>query len=126
MKNSTHYDAGDGFIIEKNDVKDLVDFANENFIEVIPEIPSLTHAYSLLTKHPELAEYPGDKWPDTYCPSNPASYKLMFDIYDEYIDVIHPKMIHIGHDEWWGAPLDVCPRCKGKIILSYMHDVKNS
>jgi hypothetical protein len=23
-------------------------------------------------------------------------------------------MIHIGHDEWWGAPLDVCPLCKGK------------
>ncbi len=114
MKNSTHYDAGDGFIIEKKDVKDIVDFANENFIEVIPEIPSLTHAYSLLTRHPELAEYPGDKWPDTYCPSNPASYKLMFDVYDEYIDVIHPKMIHIGHDEWWGAPLDSCPRCRGK------------
>ena len=114
MKNSTHYDAGDGFIIEKKDVKEMVDFAKQNFIEVIPEIPSLTHAYSLLTRHPELAEYPGDRWPDTYCPSNPASYKLMFDIYDEYIDVIHPKMIHIGHDEWWGAPLDVCPRCKGK------------
>ena len=114
MKNSTHYDAGDGFIIEKSAVKEMVDFAEQNFIEVIPEIPSLTHAYSLLTRHPELAEYPGDKWPDTYCPSNPASYKLMFDVYDEYIDVIHPKMIHIGHDEWWGAPLDVCPRCKGK------------
>src|SRR6266498_623794 len=124
MKNSTHYDAGDGFIIEKKDVKEIVDFANENFIEVIPEIPSLTHAYSLLTRHPELAEYPGDKWPDTYCPSNPASYKLMFDVYDEYIDVIHPKMIHIGHDEWWGAPLDVCPRCKGKDYSAlYAQDV---
>ena len=124
-KNSTHYDAGDGFIIEKKDVKDLVDFAQENFIEVIPEIPSLTHAYSLLTRHPELAEYPGDKWPDTYCPSNPASYKLMFDVYDEYIDVTHPKMIHIGHDEWWGAPLDVCPRCKGKDYSGlYAGDVK--
>jgi hypothetical protein len=125
MKNSTHYDAGDGFIIEKNDVKEIVDFAKENFIEVIPEIPSLTHAYALLTRHPELAEYPGDKWPDTYCPSNPASYKLMFDVYDEYIDVIHPKMIHIGHDEWWGAPLDVCPRCKGKDYSElYAGDVK--
>ena len=125
MKNSTHYDCGDGFIIEKNDVKNIVDFARQNFIEVIPEIPSLTHAYSLLTRHPELAEYPGDKWPDTYCPSNPASYKLMFDVYDEYIDVIHPKMIHIGHDEWWGAPLDVCPRCRGKDYSElYAGDVK--
>jgi hypothetical protein len=113
-KNSSHYDAGDGFIIEKDDVRDIVHLAHENFIEVIPEIPSLTHGYYLLTRHPELAEYPGDIWPDTYCPSNPASYELMFDVYDEYIEVIQPKMIHIGHDEWWGAPLDVCPLCKGK------------
>ena len=113
-KNSSHYDCGDGYIIEKNDVRDIVAFANQNFLEVIPEIPSLTHGYYLLTRHPELAEYPGDKWPDTYCPSNPASYDLMFDVYDEYIEVIHPKMVHIGHDEWWGAPMGVCPLCKGK------------
>lgn len=113
-KNSSHYDAGDGFIIEKEVVRDLVKYANDNFLEVIPEIPSLTHAYYLLTKHPELAEYPGDPWPDTYCPSNPASYKLMFDVYDEYMEVLHPKMVQIGHDEWWGAPIGVCPLCRGK------------
>ncbi len=113
-KNSSHFDAGDGFIIEKNEVRDLVSYANENYLEVIPEIPSLTHGYYLLTRHPELAEYPGDKWPDTYCPSNPESYKLMFDVYDEYIEVIKPKMIHIGHDEWWGAPLGACSLCRGK------------
>jgi len=113
-KNSSHYDAGDGFIIEKQDVRDLVKFANENFLEVIPEIPSLTHAYYLLTNHHELAEYPGDKWPDTYCPSNPKTYDLLFDVYEEYLDVIQPKMVHIGHDEWWGAPLGVCLLCRNK------------
>lgn len=113
-KNSSHYDAGDGFILEKDDVLEIIKHANQNFIEVIPEIPSLTHAYYLLTKHPELAEYPGDKWPDTYCPSNPKSYDLMFDVYDEYLEVMKPQMVHIGHDEWWGAPMDVCPLCKGK------------
>ncbi|NEW82348.1 MAG: family 20 glycosylhydrolase [Mariniphaga sp.] len=113
-KNSSHHDCGDGYIIEKKDVRNIVEFANQNFIEVIPEIPSLTHGYYLLTRHPELAEYPGDKWPDTYCPSNPASYKLMFDVYDEYMEVIKPKMVHIGHDEWWGAPMGNCPLCTGK------------
>jgi hypothetical protein len=38
----------------------------------------------------------------------------MYDVYDEYIEVIHPKMVHIGHDEWWGAPMGLCPRCKDK------------
>jgi hypothetical protein len=113
-KNSTHHDAGDGYILEKEDIRNIVKNANNNFIEVIPEIPSLTHAYYLLTRHRELAEYQGDIWPDTYCPSNPESYKLMFDVYDEYLDVIHPKMVHIGHDEWWGAPVGSCPICNGK------------
>lgn len=112
-KTSSHYDAGDGFIIEKDDIRDIVEFANKNFIEVIPEIPSLTHSYYLLARHPELAEYPGDNWPDTYCPSNPASYELLFEVYDEYIEVMKPKMVHIGHDEW-RIPMDVCPNCKGK------------
>ena len=124
-KNSSHYDAGDGFIIEKEAVRDIVKYANENFLEVIPEIPSLTHAYYLLTKHHELAEYPGDQWPDTYCPSNPKSYELLFDVYDEYLDVIKPKMVHIGHDEWWGAPLGVCPLCRNKDYSElYAGDVK--
>ncbi len=124
-KNSSHYDAGDGFIIEKDAVRDLVKYANENFLEVIPEIPSLTHSYYLLANHHELAEYPGDKWPDTYCPSNPDSYKLMFDVYEEYLDVIKPKMVHIGHDEWWGAPMGACPRCRNKDYSElYAGDVK--
>ncbi len=113
-RNSGHQDAGDGFILEQDDVKKIVEFANENYIEVIPEIPSLTHGFYLLTRHPELAEYEADIWPDTYCPSNPKTYDLVFDVLDEYIQVMNPKMIHIGHDEWRGAPLDVCPRCKGK------------
>jgi hypothetical protein len=113
-KNSSHYDAGDGFIIEKEAVRDLVKFAHEHFLEVIPEIPLLTHAYYLLTNHHELAEYPGDQWPDTYCPSNPKIYDLLFDVYEEYLEVIKPKMVHIGHDEWWGAPLGICPLCRNK------------
>jgi len=122
-KTSSHYDAGDGLIIEKDDMKDIVELANQNFIEVIPEIPSLTHAYYLLTRHPELSEYPGDNWPDTYCPSIPATYDLMFDVYDEYIEVMQPKMIHIGHDEW-RMPLDVCPHCREKNYFDlYVQDV---
>lgn len=112
-QDSAHHDAGDGGILEKEDVRDLVSFANQHFIEVIPEIPSLTHSYYLLTRHRELAEIQNAEWPDTYCPSNPKSYELLFDVFDEYIEVINPKMIHIGHDEW-RMPTDVCPLCTGK------------
>jgi len=125
-RNSGHQDAGDGGIVEKDDVKDIIQFANQNYIEAIPEIPSLTHGYYLLTRHPELAEYKDAIWPDTYCPLNPKSYELLFDVFDEYIEVINPKMIHIGHDEWWGAPLGVCPRCSGKDYSElFAHDINS-
>jgi Glycosyl hydrolase family 20, catalytic domain len=77
--------------------------------------PSFTHSYYLLGPHEELSEVPGEKWPDTYCPSNPKSYELLFDVYDEYIDLLKPKMIHTGHDELF-IPVGLCPRCGNKDI----------
>jgi len=56
-----------------------------------PEVPSLTHSYYLLSRHRELAEIQDAEWPDTYCPLKPGSYDLLFDVLDEYIDVMKPK-----------------------------------
>ncbi len=113
QQDSTHHDAGDGEILGQDQVADLVAYANMHHIETIPEIPSLSHVSYLLTRHRELAENPSSEWPDTYCPSNPESYVLLFDVLDEYIEVMKPQMINIGHDEW-RVPLNVCERCKGK------------
>ena len=111
--NAVHQDAGDGSILEKEQVADLVNYAAKYYIETIPEITSLPHSSYLLTRHRELAENKNSQWPDTYCPSNPAIYDLYFDVLDEYIEVMKPKMINIGHDEW-RMPLDECEKCKGK------------
>jgi hypothetical protein len=112
-QNSSHQDCGDGGFIEKSEVAALARISREHHIEFVPEIPSLTHSFYLLTRHKDLSEVPGDRWPDTYCPSNPGSYQLLFDVMDEYIEVTRPRMVHAGHDEWF-APFGLCPRCKGK------------
>ncbi|HEV7737744.1 MAG TPA: family 20 glycosylhydrolase, partial [Chlamydiales bacterium] len=78
-------------------------------------LPSFTHSYYLLTEHKELAAVPQNKWPDIYCPSNPKSYPLVFEVYDEYIDVLKPKRIHIGHDELF-LPVAASPTCDDKDI----------
>jgi hypothetical protein len=113
--NSTHYDTADGDILEKAEVADLANWVKRYHIELVPELPSFTHSYYLLSTHKDLAEVPGEKWPDTYCPSNPKSYELLFDVYDEYIDLLKPKMVHAGHDELF-MPVGLCPLCKDKDI----------
>jgi hypothetical protein len=113
--NSTHYDTADGEILEQSEVADLAGWVKASRIELVPELPSFTHSFYLLAAHPELAEVPGEKWPDVYCPSNSKSYELLFDIYDEYIDVLKPKTIHAGHDELF-IPVGLCPRCGKKDV----------
>lgn len=112
-QDSSHQDCGDGVFLEKSDVAGLVRIARENAIDFVPVIQSLTHSYYLLSKHKDLSEVPGDQWPDTYCASNPASHRLLFDVVDEFLEVIRPKLVNAGHDEWF-APFGLCPRCRGR------------
>ena len=112
-QNSSHQDCGDGGFLEKAEVADLVHWCQDHHVEVVPVVQSLTHCFYLLSKHKDLSEVPGDKWPDTYCASNPKSYKLLFEVMDEILEVMKPGMVHAGHDEWF-APFGLCPCCKSK------------
>ncbi len=111
-KNSIHWENGGKSYLSQEQIKDLVQYCNKRGITVIPEVPSLSHCDYLLTRHPELAENKDDPLPDTYCPSNPASYELLFDVLDEILEVFNPPIVHIAHDEWY--QIGVCDKCKGK------------
>jgi len=109
-KDSIHCENGDGGVLTQDECRELSDYCRSRGIEVIPEVPTLSHADYICLAHPEIAERPEDAYPDTYCPNNPDSYKYVFDIIDEVIDVFQPKQIHIGHDEAY--TLGICDKCK--------------
>lgn len=110
LKDSIHWENGGGSYLTQEELKELVAYCNAHGLEVIPEVPCLSHSDYLLTRHPELAENPEDPVPDTYCPSNPDTYALLFDVLEEILEVFQPKTVHIAHDEWHTACL--CPKCK--------------
>lgn len=112
VKNSIHMENGGGNFLTKKEVKCLIEHCNNNGIKVIPEVPCLSHCDYLLTRHMELAERDNDELADTYCPSNPDSYKLLFDVLDEVIEVFEPDVIQIGHDEFYS--FGICDKCKDK------------
>ncbi len=111
-KNSVHPELGGGSFLTQGEVKSLVAEAAQYGIEIIPEVPSLSHSYWLCMAHPEIAERSEDPFPDTYCPSNPRSYQILFEVLTEVIEVFHPRRIQIGHDEWYSIGL--CPKCRSK------------
>jgi len=111
-KNSIHVENGEGSYLTQEEVRDLVNYCKERHLNVIAEVPSLSHCDYLLLPYPELRERQDDPYPDTYCPSNPKSYEVLFDVLDEVIDVFQPEIINIGHDEYYS--IAICDKCKGK------------
>jgi hypothetical protein len=109
---SLHIGVGGGAYIEKDEVRTLASWADDYGLEIVPEIQSLSHTYYIASARRDVAEDPDMRWPDSYCPSNPESYRILFDLMDEVLDVLHPRRVHIGHDEWRAGAF--CSRCRGK------------
>jgi hypothetical protein len=109
---SLHVGVGGGSYVEKDDVRRLAGWAADYGLEIVPEIQSLTHSYYIAAVHREIAEDPDMTWPDSYCPSNPESYRILFDLMDEVVDLLKPRRVHIGHDEWRAGAF--CARCRGR------------
>lgn len=108
-----HPDAGDGSYITQEEMRDIVDYCKRRKIDVIPEVPSYNHCDYLVMAHPEIRELArAHDCADGYCPSNPASYELLFDVIDEIVDVFEPKYINISHDEL--CQINVCEKCRQK------------
>src|SRR5579863_1397880 len=123
-QNSSHQDTADGEILEKDEVASLTQCIAENHIELIPEVASFTHSYYLLTRYRKFAAVPEHKWPDIYCAAHDDVYPLVYDVYDEYLDLLLPKMVHIGHDELF-LPIDISSQCQDTNIGEiYGRDVK--
>ena len=111
-KNSVHSENGGGGVLAQAEISALAEYARQRGVEIIPEVPCLSHSDYLLWRHRDLAERTEDPYPDTYCPSDPKSYALLFDILDEVVALFRPRLVNIGHYEWYSIVL--CEKCRGK------------
>jgi len=85
--------------------------------EVIPQVQTFGHFGYVLGKpkyrHLSELKEPHPRWGFfAYCPSEPETYKVVFDLFDEVLEVFKPRWFHIGHDEITFVPIGVCDRCK--------------
>ena len=121
-KDSIHFDNGNGGFITQEEMRDLVAYCRERELTVIPEVPCLSHSDYIIRAFPELNERVEDAYPDSYCPSNPKTYEILFDIMEEVIDVFTPEYLNIGHDEYYSSAK--CPLCRDKRPVDlYVEDV---
>lgn len=79
----------------KQNLREIVSYAQQKGLEVIPAVEFLTHQSMFLRRsHPELMINE-----ETYDPRNPTVYEIVYSVIDELIDVFKPRHFLIGHDE---------------------------
>ena len=114
------FDQKYGGYYTQDELRDIVAYAAQRNIEVIPEIDMPGHSKSLGVVHPDiLCNYTPDTSytngidvRDVWCASKESNYQLVEDIVKELVDIFPSEYIHIGGDEvnfkWWKE----CPDCQ--------------
>ena len=104
-------------------VKEIVKYAQERFVTVIPEIELPGHALGALTAYPEYSCTGGpfkvrNIWgvePDVYCAGKEETFAFLEDIIEEVVALFPSEYFHIGGDECPKDRWKVCPLCKKRM-----------
>jgi hexosaminidase len=99
--------ASDGNFYTQAQIRQVIDYARDRGIRVIPEFDMPGHASALLTAYPELASAPGPyhierKWgifQPTMDPTSPGVYAFLESFLDEMTALFPDPYFHIGGDE---------------------------
>lgn len=105
-----------GGYYNQEQVRELVKYAEERYVTIIPEIEMPGHALAAISCYPELScgleeHYEtATRWgvfKQVYCPK-PETFKFLKDVFDEVFELFPSKLVHIGGDE---CPKDSWKRC---------------
>jgi hexosaminidase len=111
-------------------IKEVVAFARQRFIEVIPEIELPGHGVAALAAYPEYSCTGGpfevrNVWGisnDVFCAGNDATLAFLTDIIEEVIPLFESDYIHIGGDECPKDRWAKCPKCQERIKNQKLKD----
>ncbi len=106
----------------QEELREIVEYAQDRFIEVIPEIEMPGHTQSILAAYPQMACFPKDyevscDWgvhKNVLC-TREESFKFLEDVLSEVFEIFPSKYIHIGGDECPKEQWSKCPVCQQNI-----------
>lgn len=107
----------------QDECRELVRYAAERHITIMPEVDLPGHMVAALASYPELGctGGPYETWnmwgvhDDVLCAGNPKTLQFVCDVLEELIDVFPSQLIHLGGDECPKVRWEECPKCQAKI-----------
>lgn len=112
-----------GGFLTQNDIKEIVSYAKERYINIVPEVELPGHAKAALAAYPELSCAGGPfqvrtHWgieKDVYCAGTEKTFEFLEHVMDELIPLFPGEYVHIGGDECPKDRWNTCPSCKKRM-----------
>ena len=112
-----------GGYYNKSDIAELVRYAAERHIELIPEIEMPSHSEEVLAAYPELG-CTGEAYKDSdFCVGKEEVFTFLETVLDEVIAMFPSQYIHIGGDEAGKQHWKTCPHCQQRMKDEGLSDV---
>ena len=129
------YGGGGGFYLQQ-EMRDLIAYASERNITIVPEIEMPGHSTEVLATYPELAcDLPEPRTFEVHpfwegprgltmplCAGNDKLYGMYQEILGEVMDLFPSPFIHVGGDEVPKIAWQKCPRCQARIKAEGLKD----
>ncbi len=118
-----------GGYYSQNEIRDIVAYAQERYVTIIPEIEMPGHSQAAIAAYPELGctgeqVEVAKKWgvfEEVYCPTE-ETFKFLEDVIDEVVALFPGKYIHIGGDEAPKTRWKNCSECQDLIKKEGLKD----
>ncbi|MCF0135069.1 MAG: beta-N-acetylhexosaminidase [Lachnospiraceae bacterium] len=107
----------------REEIREVVSYAAERYIEVIPEIDLPGHTSAIAAAYPELTckgepvsvKNAGGIYSEILCPGKEETLNFLKELLEEVTELFPGEYFHIGGDEAPKAAWKVCPHCQAKI-----------
>ncbi|NDV70413.1 family 20 glycosylhydrolase [Dysgonomonas sp. 25] len=112
-----------GGFYTQEEAKDIVAYAADRHITIIPEVDMPGHMLAALETYPELGCTGGPYavsplwgvFDDVLCIGNEKTFEFLEGVYAEIVEIFPSKYIHIGGDECPRVRWKACPKCQARI-----------
>ena len=114
--------ASGGYYTQK-DICEILEYARQHYMTVIPEIEMPSHSEEVLAAYPQLS-CSGEPYKNSdFCVGNEETFAFLENVLTEVMELFPSEYIHIGGDEAGKSAWKTCPKCQKRMKDEHLVNV---
>ena len=117
------------------DIREIVEYAQQRYVTIVPEIDIPGHSMAALSAYPEISCTGGPfhvnvgntfytKIENSLCAGNEQTFEVLDSVFAEVARLFPSPYIHIGGDECYKGFWEKCPKCKIRMQKEHLKNLE--